>query len=315
MRYQEIPGTSLRPSKICLGSNNFDGQVSHSDAIRIIQKSLELGLNIIDTANVYTQGRSEKTIGDAVHGQRDDVIIATKVGMEVGDDSEGSGLSPTHIASQLAKSLSRLQTSYIDIYYMHRPDPHTPLEVSLEALSAHVDKGSIRYIGCSNFGAEEIREAERICRDRGFPRIVALQPRYNLLDRSAESTLFPLAKSKGLGVFTYSPLSGGYLTGKYAGSSTPPQGSRAAHSSRYAERIKQLDGGGLLRKLGEIASSVGISPKDLALAWVLHNDAVTAPIVGASTVEQVESNCRVTELNVPGWVFEELDRASAVPNS
>lgn len=307
MEYRTIGRTGPRVSRICLGTNNFGRQLDAAKSKAVISKAIDLGVNVIDTANIYTGGRSEEIIGEAIRGNRSQVLIATKVGMAVAEGPGMTGLSRRHIEWQIGESLKRLRTDYVDIYYMHRFDPETPLEETLSTLDALVKQGKVRFVGASNFTPEQLDEAMKVCErlDLAIPAVV--QPEYNMLSRDPEAGLFPYCAARGLGVFTYSPLLGGFLTGKYAKGSAPPPGSRAQANPRYWERLTSRGDFLTLDRLRAVADRAAIPLGELAIAWILRNPAVTAPIVGASTPEQVAQNCEVPRMKAPDAVFAELD--------
>ena len=311
MEYKNLGKSGLKVSRIGLGTNNFGGQVSEEDSIKIVRKTIDLGINLIDTADMYTKGRSEEVIGKAVQGYRDDVIIATKVGMNVGEGPNQSGLSRKHILWQLKHSLESLQTDYIDVYYLHRFDPETPLEETLRTLNDLVREGSVRYIACSNFAAWQIAKAHEICEDFGLEKFVAMQPPYNLLQREIETELLPYCQHEGLGVLTYTPLMGGLLSGKYAKDTPPPTGSRAEYNQAYWERINKERNFTILQQIESIAGDAGISLRQLAIAWILKNPVITAPVLGASKPEQVEENCGIVEINISDEVYKRLNAITA----
>ncbi|MDG6933440.1 MAG: aldo/keto reductase [Nitrososphaerota archaeon] len=307
MKYRKLGNTDMNVSRICLGSNNFGRQVDESASIAIIRKALGLGVNIIDTADVYVQGKSEEIIGKAVAGSRKDVLIATKVGSEIVGVPGARGLSRKHILWGVGESLKRLGTDYIDIYYLHHPDPTTPLQETLETLDGLVKDGRVRYIACSNFSRDLMSEAERIQEQNGYAKFIAAQPRYNLLQREAESDVLPYCLEKSISVFSYSPFMGGFLTGKYEKGKPPPPGSRGAINQRFFERIRSDSDYLAVERVVKIAKEKGVSTSALALAWIMKNPAVTAPIVGASTPRQVEENCEALNVNIDSKTFDELD--------
>lgn len=307
MDYKRLGKSGLKVSQICLGTNNFGAQVSEEDSIKIIARAVDLGINLIDTADMYTKGRSEEIIGKAVQGYRDEVIIATKVGFDLGPGPNQGGLSRKHILAQVKHSLESLKTDFIDIYYLHRFDPVTPLEETLRTFNDLIREGKVRYVACSNFAAWQIAKAHEVCERYDLEKFVAVQPPYNLLQREAEKDLLPYCQQEGLGVLTYTPLMGGLLTGKYVKDASPPAGSRAEYNPRYWERINKEENFAVLQQLGSIADDIGIPLSKLAIAWILKNPLITAPIVGASKVEQVEENCRITEIRISDEFYEKLN--------
>lgn len=310
MRYKRLGWTGLKVSQLCLGANNFGTQVDEETTVRIIEQAVDSGINIIDTANIYTNGRSEELIGRAVRGNRDELIIATKVGMNMGDRPNRGGLSRKHILWQVRESLRRLQTDYIDVYYLHRYDPETPLEETLRTMDRLVKDGKVRYVACSNFTAAQLEEAKRVCDDLDLEGFSAVQPVYNLLQREIEKDLLPYCRQENLGVLTYSPLAGGFLTGKYRLGESPPSGSRGAANPLYWERIRNEGDFSRLDRLLALADGSKTPLHHLAVAWQLKNPSVTSVILGASRPEQVAENCRALEEGVQDRVLETLEKAA-----
>jgi aryl-alcohol dehydrogenase (NADP+) len=307
MQYKSLGPSGPQVSRICLGTNNFGRQLDEEKSLAVISKALDLGINIIDTADIYTNGKSEEIIGRALRGNRDQVLIATKVGMSAGFEPEPSGLSKSHIESQVSKSLERLDTDYIDLYYMHRFDPDVPLEETLRTLDGLIKKGVVRQIGASNFLPEQLDATMKLCERLDLSKPVAIQPQYSLLARDPEKDLFPYCVRHGLSVFTYSPLWGGFLSGKYSEGTAPPEGSRGSSSPRYWDKVENQGDFKALEKLKAVAARAGIPLTQLAIAWILRNHVVTAPVVGASRPKQVEENCRVLDMKIADEVFDELE--------
>ncbi len=307
MKYKRLGKSGLKVSQICLGTNNFGGQIDEKDAVRIVRKAIDSGINLIDTANIYTNGKSEETIGKAMQGYRDQVILATKVGFNVGQGPNQNGLSRKHILWQIEQSLKRLATDFIDIYYLHRFDPETSLEETFRTLNELISEGKIRYIACSNFTAWQIAKSHEICERLGLEKFVAVQPPYNLLQRDIENELLPYCKEEDLGTMTYTPLMGGFLTGKYLRSKAAPTGSRGNYNQKYWERINNEKNFAALEQIKAIADDAQITVSRLAIAWILKNPLITAPIVGASTPEQVEENCKITEISVSDEIYKKLN--------
>ncbi len=307
MKYRRLGQSGLKVSEISLGSNNFGGQVDRELAIRIISRAIDLGVTMIDTANVYTGGRSEEIIGEALKGRRDEVIVATKVGSQADANHPlGGGLSRKQILWQLKLSLQRLNTDYVDIYYLHRYDSETPLSETLRTMDQLVRQGKIRYIGVSNFSREQLEETWSICDQLGLEKPVVLQPPYNLIRRDVELGVAPWCSDHGLGVAVYSPLQGGLLTAKYLGVERPPEGSRAAYNPMYRERWLTRESLAKVARYKEVADKLGLSLRELALSWILSHGWVSTAIVGASTVDQVEQNVRASENNVPPEILSAL---------
>ena len=305
--------TGLKISRMTLGTNNFGRDVEEATSIRVIRKAVDLGINSVDTANVYTGRRSEEIIGKAVHGDRDRFVIATKVGSDVGEGPNDVGLSRKHIISQVAESLRLLQTDYIDIYYMHRFDANTPLEETLKTFDQLIRSGKVLYLACSNFTVENIRAMNETSSRLGLERIVALQPPYNLLNRDAERELLPFCEKERLGVISYSALAGGFLTGKYADGVPAPPGTRGALYPRFWGRMNKPENYATVGKFKALAEMAKMPLSQLALNWIAKNQAVTSMIVGASRPEQVQENVRQLEEKPPQEVLDSLDAVLAAP--
>jgi len=311
--YGKVGRSGLWVSRMTLGTNNFGRDVDEATSIRVIRKAIDLGVNSIDSANVYTKGRSEEIIGKATRGDRERFVIATKVGSEVGDGPNEAGLSRKHILWQLSVSLERLQTDHIDIYYMHRFDPSTPLEESMRTFDELIREGKILYLACSNFTVENLRAVGEVSERLGLERIAALQPPYNLLNREAEKDVFPFCRENQLGVITYSALAGGFLTGKYVEGTPPPSGTRGALYPKFWERMNKPQNYAIVEKFKELAETARMSLSQLALNWIAKNPVVTSMIVGASRPEQVEENVRELEERPPDEVMASLDAMMAMP--
>ncbi len=297
MKQNQIPGTDLEVSEICLGTMTFGTPVSESEAIILTQHALDRGINFIDTANMYegydrysgsAGGVAETILGKALKARRESLVLATKVGMKVGEGAEDEGTSPEAIRKQLDLSLSRLATDYIDIYYLHRPDTAVPLADILGELKNQIEKGKIRYYGISNYSAEQMAELLRIADRNHLPRPVIHQPPYSLLKRDIEKDLLPLCEKEGIAVAPYQVLQGGLLTGKYHQGEDVPEGSRKAEK---AEWLPGFDDD-LFSKLQIIETQAGIKGRTMmqhALLEVLEKSPVVSIVTGVKRIDQVES--------------------------
>ncbi|MBI3954098.1 MAG: aldo/keto reductase [Chloroflexi bacterium] len=291
MRYKKMGRTGLKVSELCLGCMTFGGQADEETSFAIMNTALEAGCNFFDTANVYTEGRSEQIVGRWLKGRRESVILATKARAPVGKGPNDSGVSRKHIMRAVEDSLRRLQTDYIDLYQVHSWDPDTPIEETLRALDDLVRAGKVRYIGCSNFAAWQLCKALWVSDARNLARFDCLQPRYNLIFRDIEEELLPLCAAEGVGIIVYNPLAGGFLSGKYTRDQEPPGGTRfALRRDIYWKRYWHDRHFDAVDRLKEIASSHGKSIVPFAVAWTLRSPVVTAAIVGATSVAQLQES-------------------------
>jgi aryl-alcohol dehydrogenase-like predicted oxidoreductase len=297
MNHRTLGRSGLKVSELCLGAwINFGGQLSDEETFAILDAAFESGINFFDTADVYAAGKAEEVMGRWMQGKdRRSFVIATKCRGRMWDGPNGEGNSRQHIIDACNDSLRRLQTDHIDLYQLHWPDPSTPLEESLRALNELIDAGKVRYIGCSNFGSEAIGEAARICEQLGLNKFISLQPYYNMLGRDIEEKDVPRCIQEGLGLIPYCPLSQGLLSEKYLDGSVP-ENSRVARSEDLQKALaKQLP---VIKALAEFAHARDWTLPQLALGWLLHQSAMTAPIIGATRPEQVRENIKATEVKL-----------------
>ncbi len=311
MNYRYLGRTGLKVSELCLGAMTFGREADEGTSHAMLDAFAAAGGNFIDTANVYTRGVSETILGNWLAKQRrEDWIIATKVRFTMGDGVNEVGLSRKHILYAADQSLKRLQTDYIDLYQVHCWDPGTPLEETLSTLDTLVKAGKVRYIGVSNYKAYQIQKAMDMSRASGWEAFVCLQPLYNLLDRSLEWEIVELCQTEGLGIIPWSPLRGGWLTGRYRrGMALPEDDSRVARATRQGwgemwgvynnERTWSV-----IDVLVATADALGKTPAQVALNWVKDRPGVTAPIIGARTPEQLADN-----LGSVGWTLDTEHRA------
>ena len=311
--------TGLRVSVLCLGTMTFGRESSEADSHAILDRFVEAGGNFIDTANVYAGSASEEIIGTWLPTQsRDDVVLATKVRFPMGEGPNDVGLSRKHILSSIDASLRRLQTDYVDLYQVHAWDPVTPLEETLGTLDGLVKAGKVRYVGVSNFSGWQLQKAIDISKHNGWEPFVSLQPLYNLLDRSTEWELIPLCQESGMGVIPWSPLRGGWLSGKYRrGMDEAPQGTRVrkAEEQGWSESWSAYNSERTWNVIDEmlaIAGELDKTPAQVALNWLLQRPGVTAPIIGARTMEQLEDNLGAADWALDAEQMERLNLVSAL---
>ena len=288
MKYRRLGNSGLKVSEVGIGANNFGRRVDAEGTAAIIDRALDVGINLIDTANTYGGGRrSEEYIGRALKSKRTDALIATKAAMSMGDGPNDSGASRLHLTSELEISLRTLDTDYVDLYQVHFPDDDTPIEETMRALDDMVSQGKVRYIGCSNFSAWQVCEANWTSRTYGLTPFVSVQPPYSMMQRDIEVELVPFCREYDVGILPFYPLANGFLTGKYRRGQGAPEGTRLAESDRGMFTDENYD---LLESLEGFASNRGHTVLELAFAWLLANPNVSSVIAGATRIEQVESN-------------------------
>jgi aryl-alcohol dehydrogenase-like predicted oxidoreductase len=316
MNYRYLGRTGLKVSELCLGAMTFGRESGEELSFQMLDRFVEAGGNFIDTADVYSRGVSEEIVGRWLKGKtRDDFVIATKVRFAMGEGPNQVGLSRKHILAGVEASLRRLGADYIDLYQVHGWDGRTPLEETLSTLNSLVQSGKVRYLGASNFSGWQLQKAIDLSKFRGWEPFSCLQPLYNLLDREVELELLPVCQNEGLGVIPWSPLRGGWLSGKYRrGMTGPPDGTRVktaateGWSEAWAEYANERTWT-ILDTLFAVAEEVAKAPAQVALNWLLQRPGVTAPIIGARTMEHLESN-----LGASGWSLsnEQLARLDEV---
>src|SRR2546425_9787821 len=300
MQYTRLGSTGLEVSRICLGTMSFgnseEWMVEIEKARPIVKRALDLGINFFDTANLYSEGRSEEIVGALLKDHRDDVVIATKVRLKVGEGPNKEGLSRYHILQQARKSLKRLQTDRIDLYQIHRWDYSTPIEETLVALNDLVRQGTVGYIGASSMWAWQLAKALFTSDRFGIARFVSMQNHYNLCYREEEQEMIPLCKDQGIGLIPWSPLARGFLTGTYKRGKTPGT-SRYKTDKYFAERFFRSEDFDVLERVEEVAKEKDVTPSQIALAWLLHRG-VTAPIIGATRIDHIEEAVESTQLQL-----------------
>jgi aryl-alcohol dehydrogenase-like predicted oxidoreductase len=318
---RQLGRSGLRVSTITLGTMGFGGtgwaqpvgQIDVHGARRQIDLARDAGVTLFDTADVYSDGLSEEILGEALGKSRDDVLIATKVRMPMGEGANDAGLSRHHIVRAAEASLRRLGRDYIDLYQVHEWDGHTPLEETLSALDALVQSGKVRYVGASNYCGWQLMKALAVADAKGFERFVSQQIYYSLQSRDAEHELVPLTIDQGLGILVWSPLAGGLLSGKYRRGVQPPEGSR--HLSDWDEPPIDVEDRlyDTIETLLDIASRHGVSAAQVSLAYLIAKPGVTSVIVGARTEEQLSDNLAAAALTLSAEELAALDAASAQP--
>jgi aryl-alcohol dehydrogenase-like predicted oxidoreductase len=309
--YRPLGSTGVKVSPLCLGAMMFGawGNEDHDESIRIIHRALDAGINFIDTADVYARGESEEIVGKALAGRRDDVILATKVHGTMGDDPNEFGNSRRWIVREVENSLRRLGTDWIDLYQIHRPEEDTDIDETLGALTDLVRAGKVRYIGSSTFPPSQIVEAQWVAQKRGRERFVCEQPPYSMLIRGVEADVLPTCRRYGMGVIPWSPLAGGWLSGRYRKDGDTPTSRRARMlPQRYDMSLpgnqRKLDAADALAR---VADEAGMSLIELALAFVINHPAVTAAIIGPRTMEHLESQLPAAEIELSADVLDRID--------
>lgn len=312
MNYRQLGRTALKVSPLCLGTMTFGREADRTASAAIFGRCREAGINFFDCADIYAHGESEKILGELIRGCRDEVIVTSKAYYAVGKKLQPVGLSRNYIMSAVEASLKRLGTDRIDIYFMHHFDENTPLEETLGALDDLVRHGKIRFAGASNFAAWQIEKALGISAGQGWARFECIQPMYNLVKRQAEVEIFPMAQAEKLGVITYSPLGGGLLTGKYGeerSASTGRLSTDDIYQRRYGDRWMHES----VRAFVRVASERGVNPASLAVAWAAHHPAVTAPIIGARNLEQLEDSLAALKIRMTVELYREISSLMPTP--
>jgi aryl-alcohol dehydrogenase-like predicted oxidoreductase len=318
MKYRLLGNTGLKVSELCLGTMTFGGRdwwtaigtLPQDEVNAIVKQSVDAGINFIDTANVYSIGLSEEMTGKSIRDlglNRDDLVIATKVRGMMGEGPNQSGLSRKHILQQADESLKRLNMDYIDLYQIHGFDPLTPIEETLEALDLLVKSGKVRYIGCSNLAAWQIMKALGISAQNHLTKFVSLQAYYTIAGRDLERELAPLLRDQKLGLMVWSPLAGGFLSGKYTRNTSTESGRRVNFDFPPVNKEKAYD---IIDVMQEIATSKGVTVAQIALAWLLHQTVVTTVIIGAKRPEQLQDNLKSTEVVLSTEELSKLDEVS-----
>ena len=317
MELRNFGRTGVPVSVLCLGAMNFGNSAPEDDSIKIVHRALDAGINFVDTANVYSRGISETITGKALKGKRDQVFLATKVHGRMSDNPFDYGNNRKHIIASCEASLKRLDTDYIDLYQIHRPQVDTPIDETLRALDDLITAGKVRYIGTSSYTAWKVVESLWIAKELGFNRFVSEQPPYHLLDRAIERELIPMAQQYGLAIIPWSPLARGFLSGKYERGQEIPADSRFAsdsgRSGAFDERLKKHfsdSAYNLMDVVKELADEKGVTPAQIALAWVVQQPGVTSPIIGPRTMAHLEDNLGALEVEFTPEDYDRIDQVS-----
>lgn len=313
MNYRRMGRTGLKVSEICLGTMTFGHGTDEAEAKRMVDLAFDAGVNFFDTADGYGGGQSEVLLGRALQGRRRDAVVATKFFNPMGPGVNDSGMSRVRIFNAIDDSLRRLQMDHVDIYYIHHVDTQTPLDEMLRALDDLVRAGKVRYIACSNYEAWRLMEAMSISDSHDWARFECYQPQYSLVVRDIEEEIIPVCQLKGVGVCIWSPLAGGFLTGKYQPGQRSVSGTRSDEGWAYPQRYFAPNADDSLAALLEVAAELGRSPAQVALRWALDQPAITSAIIGARTVEQARDNFLAGGWQLPADALAQLNAVSQLP--
>jgi aryl-alcohol dehydrogenase-like predicted oxidoreductase len=312
VKYRTVGKTGIQVSSLCFGTMSFGANADEATSKAMFERCREAGINFFDTADVYGQGRSEELLGECLADCRDEMVLTTKVFYPTGKDMNARGLSRRHLMLEIEQSLRRLKTDRIDFYFVHLFDENTPMEETLRALDDLQAQGKILYPAVSNWAAWQIAKALGITAKEQLARFELIQPMYNLVKRQAEVEILPLAVSEQLGVISYSPLGGGLLTGKYGVKKRPEQG-RLVEEQRYTARYADDMNFVVADRFTTYAAEHSMHPATLAVAWVMSNPAITAPIIGARNIEQLEPSLAALDVDMtPQW-RDEISALSVTP--
>jgi aryl-alcohol dehydrogenase-like predicted oxidoreductase len=307
MEYRSLGRSGLQVSAVGLGCNNFGMRIDKDGASAVVNRALELGVNLFDTADIYGGSRSEEFLGEALGERRKHVVVATKFSSPMGEGPGNRGGSRRHIMQAVEGSLRRLNTDYIDLYQYHFPDPNTPIDETLRALDDLVSAGKVRYIGSSNMAAWQAVEADWTARSAHLNPFVTAQNEYSLLNRRAERELIPALRQYNIGLLPYFPLASGMLTGKYRRGETPPEGSRIAAWGGRGERLLSDRNFDIVEQLETFAAERDKTLLDVAVGWLVSQDAVASVIAGATRPEQVEQNAAAADFRLSPEELSQID--------
>ena len=311
MLYRQLGKSGVRVSAIGLGTNRFGHErMPQTEVNRVLDAAVDLGINFLDSADIYTGGQSEETLGEGLKGRREKFVLATKFSSATGSGPNDRGASRYHLYEAVEASLRRLQTDHIDLYYVHRWDETTPLEEMMRGLDDLVRDGKLRYIGASNFMAWQLARANLMAEFHGWAPFVVIQPHYHLLEREVERELLPFCQSQGVGVIPYFPLAGGFLTGKYQRGQPAPAGSRG-ESNKYVQQYMTDANYTCIERLCEWAAARGHGLNELAQAWLLGHPEVSSVISGATRLEQMQANVSAADWALTSAEMDEIQQMLA----
>jgi aryl-alcohol dehydrogenase-like predicted oxidoreductase len=314
MDYRLLGNTGVKVSRLCMGTMTFGKEADKTDSAAMFRRCRDAGINFFDCANSYAGGESERILGDLIHDCRGELIITSKVFNRVGADINAHGTSRRHIMASVEESLRRLKTDYIDIFFLHHFDPDPDMEDSLRALDDLVKQGKILYPAASNYAAWQIMKARAISKREGWSPIRCIEPMYNLVKRQSEVEILPMAASENLGVITYGPLAGGLLTGKYLAENIVQTG-RFTENEKYTQRYADASIHETVRKFAQFTKVRGYGAAALAVAWVGHHPAVTAPIIGARNIGQLEESLKSLDVVMTDELYKQVCELSIAPPS
>jgi aryl-alcohol dehydrogenase-like predicted oxidoreductase len=312
MQKRRLGNSPLEVSVVGLGGNNFGGRIDFAATNRVVHRALDLGINLIDTADTYgNKGGSEDELGQILGDRRKDIVLATKFGLPMDEAGKFKGASRRYIMSAVEASLRRLRTDWIDLYQLHRPDPNTPIEETLRSLDDLVRAGKVRHIGCSNLSAPQLNAAQETAQRLGLAAFISCQDEYSLLAREIERELIPAAKAREMSVLPYFPLASGLLTGKYKQGGPPPTGSRMAKLPRHANDFMTERNWRIVAALEAFVAQRGRTMLELAFSWLLRDRVVASVIAGATSPEQIEQNIRAAAWTLSAEELAEIDRITS----
>ena len=312
MEYAVLGRTGVQVSRLCLGTMTFGAEADLAEASRMYSAARDTGINFFDCANTYAGGRSEEVLGQLIADHRDDVVITTKCFNAIGKDRNARGSSRRYMVQAVEQSLKRLKTDRVDVLFMHRFDDLTPLEETLRGIEDLVRAGKVLYPGASNFAAWQVAKALGIAAQQGYTRFEVIQPMYNLVKRQAEVELLPMAIAEQVGVTSYSPVGGGLLSGKY-GPEQRPQGARLVDNAMYAKRYGEAWGYETAADFTVLSRELNVHPVSLAVAWAAGHEGITAPIIGARNLEQLEPSLSALDVAMDDALYDRITALSRTP--